>query len=79
MEKAENDDKLSDEKTTDKKDNNKEITDEKKSNEEVKTDDTASKKAFRQYGSTPIITSLIIITSILGCLGYKKFKKTIIK
>ena len=47
--------------------------------ENQKLDDTASKKAFGQYGSTPIITSLIIITSILGCLAYKKFKKTIIK
>lgn len=89
VEEKENDDKVSDEKTTDEKNK-----DEKKGNEEVKNDDTnkeeknmenqklddtASKKAFGQYGSTPIITSLIIITSILGCLAYKKFKKTIIK
>ena len=47
-----------------------------KATETIKVDDTASKKAFGQYGSTPMITSLIIITSILGCFGYKKFKKT---
>lgn len=71
-EEAKNDD-------TNKEEKNMENNVSEKATENQKSDDTASKKAFGQYGSTPIITALIIITSILGCLGYKKFKKTIIK
>lgn len=64
---------------TNKEEKNMENNTSEKATKNQKSDDTASKKAFGQYGSTPIITSLIVITSILGCLGYQKFKKTIIK
>ncbi len=69
------DTKETENKTDDKKEENK--TENKI--EEKKIDGTASKKGFGQYGSTSVLTFIIVIISVFSYLEYRKYKNTKIK
>lgn len=63
--------KTSDDKNEDSKNDNKA--------EEKKVDNTTSKKEFGQYGSTPIVISILVILTISGYIAYIKFKNISVK
>lgn len=63
--------KTSDDKNEDSKNDNKA--------EEKKVDNTTSKKEFGQYGSRPIVISILVILTIAGYITYIKFKNISVK